>query len=248
MNVYYMRRRGVPLVLSSLSQENAEKLDSNLSFTVLSSSPLGPDEKDDVYRSLLSDSHIVLLKWIGEKRYIPRLFASAFLFIVVYFILSVVIPDPVPVVDELVFAFIASALLWVLLSRMDEKSQLMKERNKAVEDAVLDSDFATSSDMRDIEEYYDSLYSYSLLETAWMIAEGRCKLSSSLSAGWKDDFTAALFLHLKASDKGIMKTIKRCKEGQGEKTVRFLVHQVTIGGLDILDLALYFALTDNNLT
>ena len=246
MNAYYMRNRGGNMVLSSLHASKAEDLGEEAGFTVFASSALSPEDEDDVYRSLLSDARIVLIRWIREKRYIPRLFASAFLFILAYFFLSVVIPDPIPIIDEIVLSFLAAALLWIALTRLDEKSALMKERNKAVAEAIMSASFLVSGDMKIIEAYYDSLYSFSLLETAEMIANGDCCLPSSLTEGWKDDFTFSLLLHLKASDSGIEKTLRRIEnERDKERTARFLVHQVTVGSLDILDLALYIALKNS---
>ena len=243
------------MVLSSLHASKAENLGEEAGFTVFASSALSPEDEDDVFRSLLSDARIVLIRWIREKRYIPRLFASAFLFILAYFCLSVVISDPIPIIDEIVLSFLAAALLWIALTRLDEKSALMKERYKAVAGAIMSASFLVSGDMKImvhstdqqlIAAYYDSLYSLSLLETAEMIVNGDCCLPSSLTEGWKDDFTFSLLLHLKASDSGIEKTLRRIEnERDKERTARFLVHQVTVGSLDILDLALYIALKNS---
>ena len=84
----------------------------------------------------------------------------------------------------------------------------------------------------------------SVMELAEAIASGTLPPPPDLSEDWLDDFSSALLLHMRASDKGIDKTLSRIEsDDDSRKTARFLIHQVTIGSLDMPDLALYLAVS-----
>lgn len=241
-----MRRRGGPLVLSFLSGIDYESL-SGLEFRIVSSSFLSEMEKQEAVRVLIRDTNFSLFRWLQDKRYIPRLLISAAVFIILYLFFSVVVRDPFPILDELVFSFIGAAALWIILSRMDEKSSFMKEKLESIEFAIDEAAFLTSSDMERVEAYYDSLYSYGLAEIAELIARRGLSQLYDVDKEFRKTFSSCLLSHMEIADKGIHKTIKRIKEDRNiEKTMRFLVHQVTIGSLDILDLSLYLALTSDD--
>ena len=243
MNIYYLRRRGVPLVLSSLPAVDFGALSPETRFSIISSGFITGEEERDIAGNVAGAAHISMLRWLQDKRYIPRLIVSAALFLILYLFFSLVIRDPVPMLDELLFSFIGSVALWVLMLRADGHSSFMREKMEIIERSVYDSELSCSGDMAVIEEYYESLYSCSLMETASMIAAGTLPKLPELHDGWAEDFSSALLLHLRNCDSGIHRTLRRIEEdGEREKTVMFLVHQVSTGSLDILDLALYLAL------
>ena len=188
MNIYFMRRRGVPLVLSSLPGEDFGSFSTETAFRIISSGTLSEGDAAAACRTISSEGRMALRKYLQERRYIPRLLISAGAFLLAYLFFSLAVPDPIPLADELLFSFIVSAALWIILSSLPGLQ--------------------------------------------------------GLSEDWIDDFSSALLLHMRASDKGLDKTIRRIESSDDRRrTARFLIYQVTIGSLDMPNLALYIALS-----
>lgn len=241
MRAFYMRRRGVPLVLSFLRDEDMESFAPS-PLELIASTPVGLDEAF-LLRSLSDDLLSSLRRWRQERRYIPRLLVSALAFLLLYLFFSLVLLDPVPMVDELLFSFLGAGAAWIIMSRADERSSFMKGKMEMIEDMLDSYSLVLSGNMAALEEYYDGLYSYSPVELASMIASGTLPTLPSLNEGWKEDFSSALLSHLRAVDSGIDHTLRRIESDHDrERTAHFLVHQVSVGSLDLLDLALYQAL------
>lgn len=55
--------------------------------------------------------------WITESRFIPRFLGSAGIFLFVYFFLSFVIRDPLPMLDEIVSGIAAAVIFYILMGR-----------------------------------------------------------------------------------------------------------------------------------
>ena len=77
-------------------------------------------ESLDAVRAMQNDAYLKLLRWLQEKRYIPRLLCSAVVFIVLYLFLSIAIPDPVPIIDEILLSFLGAVFVWIMLCRHNE--------------------------------------------------------------------------------------------------------------------------------
>ena len=244
MNIYFMRRRGVPLVLSSLPGEDFGSFSTETAFRIISSGTLSEGDAAAACRTISSEGRMALRKYLQERRYIPRLLISAGAFLLAYLFFSLAVPDPIPLADELLFSFIVSAALWIILSRTDEESAFMKEKMLIIDRAIASSSVLHSSDMALIEDYYDRLCLMSVMELAEAVASGSLPGLQGLCEDWIDDFSSALLLHMRASDKGIDKTISRIESSDDRRrTARFLIYQVTIGSLDMPDLALYLAIS-----
>ncbi len=96
------------------------------------SGDLSPDQIKTV-RTFLSDRlDRQLGKSWAERRFIPKFLIAAIVFIVVYFFLSFVIRDPLPIVDELIGGIIASVAVFGFLSRRDASSLVYKEEKSAL--------------------------------------------------------------------------------------------------------------------
>jgi hypothetical protein len=67
--------------------------------------------------------------WLTEARFIPKFLVSSAVFLVVYLLMSLVFRDPLPMVDELLIAFGASILTYILMGRRDRSSNVaLKKR------------------------------------------------------------------------------------------------------------------------
>lgn len=69
--------------------------------------------RNEVYRLIEQNVKI----WAGEQRFIIRFLISAGIFLISYFILSVVVRDPVPMVDEILISLGASLAFFIISSR-----------------------------------------------------------------------------------------------------------------------------------
>ncbi len=67
-------------------------------------------------------------RWIQNKQYIPRLLISAAVFTASYFFFSLVIRDPVPMVDELLISGGLVLLAWNYLAKRDTRSSIAQRR------------------------------------------------------------------------------------------------------------------------
>ncbi len=243
MKIYFMRRRGEALVLSSInpemfSSETPERV------VIKAAGPLSEMEALSARREIRRLFSVAFCRWRQEKSYIPRFLLSSALFLFLYLFFSVVIPDPIPMLDEIVFAFLGGAALFIILSRLDERSAFVKAKMAELDEEIENASVTVTDEMMAIEEYYESLYSYSLMETASMVAHHTLPPFTHSDIPWLQDFTASLFSHLKSADSGIERTLRRIeRDGGSRKTVSFLLRQVSSGSLDILDLSLYISLS-----
>ncbi|MFP4363350.1 MAG: hypothetical protein ACLFR1_05725 [Spirochaetia bacterium] len=90
--------------------------------------------------------------WVTEIKFIPRFLLSSLVFLVVYFFLSYIIRDPIPLLDEIAISLGGSLLTYFLLGKRDAKSDLsMKKRVKlraAVDKIVfIESEFVKKMEM-----------------------------------------------------------------------------------------------------
>ncbi len=98
--------------------------------------------RGELYRRI----ELAVRRWLSDVRFIPKFLFSTGMFLVTYFFTSYAIPDPIPVIDELAFAFGAGILTYVLIGRKDISSELAVHKRAALRAAVdriifRDSDF-----------------------------------------------------------------------------------------------------------
>ena len=104
--------------------------------------------KNDLYRMV----EMGVKKWVSDVRFIPKFIISAAAFLVVYFFLSIVIPDPIPVIDEVGIGLAVALVTYFLLGRRDIKSNLAGKRRLTLRTAVDRIVFLESPFVKSIEE------------------------------------------------------------------------------------------------
>ncbi len=104
--------------------------------------------RNDLYR-MIEDA---VRAWVAEKRFIPRFLISAGVFLVSYLFFSVVIRDPVPLVDEVLLGVGAAFGTYFLLSRRDQKSNLALRMRVDLRTAVDRIVFSPDRFVRQVEE------------------------------------------------------------------------------------------------
>jgi len=132
--------------------------------------------RDDLYRAVDG----AVKSWIQDRRFIPNILLSAALFLMVYFILSFAIRDPIPMVDEFILALVSTvAFYWYRLKRDRARPQAMDltERLKGKIDRI---EFREDSFVREVEgllHRFESISHERLLES--MIAAAETSFSSA---------------------------------------------------------------------
>ncbi len=103
--------------------------------------------RNELYRRVETD----VRDWVYEQRFVPRFLLSAAAFVVVYLFLSLVIRDPIPLVDELLIALVAGGGAFFLLGRRYEQSKGAAERRAELRSKIDSITFEESSFVHTLE-------------------------------------------------------------------------------------------------
>jgi hypothetical protein len=98
--------------------------------------------------------------WIVELKYIPRLLSSAGAFLVIYFFLSFVIRDPIPVLDELLGAAVGAAAVYLWTASRSKRSNIALKKRIEIKDQFQQTDYAADAQIALIESrlaLYDAM-------------------------------------------------------------------------------------------
>lgn len=88
--------------------------------------------KNELYRMIDTGVN----NWIADIRFIPRFILSSVSFLAAFFFFSFVVIDPIPLVDELGFSLIIAIIVYILLGRLDTKSDQAARRKISLKTAV----------------------------------------------------------------------------------------------------------------
>ncbi len=75
--------------------------------------------RNELYRQI----EVGVKNWLSDVRFIPKFLISALVFVVVYFFMSYVIRDPLPVIDEIAIGLVAAVVVFFLQGRRDMSSK-----------------------------------------------------------------------------------------------------------------------------
>lgn len=82
--------------------------------------------RNDLYRMI----DAAVRRWISETRFIPRFLASAGAFLVSYLLFSFAFGDPLPLAEELAIGLGAGALSYIVLNRIDMRSEAVVKKTQ----------------------------------------------------------------------------------------------------------------------
>lgn len=132
--------------------------------TFFSSSSVNSSEIDESRIQTYNEIDTSVELWIQEKRYFPRLIISAFVFLVVYFFMSLVIRDPIPMLDELVGSTIASIAMWYYISTKDKKGPITNKKKLEIKREISNSEYKELPALVTIEMYLDYLRGFDIID------------------------------------------------------------------------------------
>ncbi len=141
--------------------------------------------RNDLYRRM----ETALKLWILDLKFVPRFLLAAGTFLLVYFFMSYVIRDPLPMIDELLFGLGGAAGVYYLLGRRYLDSDLVSGKRIELRTAVDGIAFAESEFVRKIESI---LGSYEDADTAEQLRIYGSREKLALDPAWREE---ALALH-----------------------------------------------------
>ncbi|MFA5570001.1 MAG: hypothetical protein ACOX0W_01020 [Sphaerochaetaceae bacterium] len=124
-------------------------------ITWYASTGLTSQEKDDALFTLYQQYDKGVDYWIQERRYIPRLLITAFIFLILYVFFSLVVRDPIPMVDELIIATVGSLVSWRYLASKDRKSEIAERRRLVLKQNASRGTFVIDENLSVYEDYID---------------------------------------------------------------------------------------------
>ena len=91
--------------------------------------------------------------WSAEKKFIPRFLITAGVFLLIYFVMSFVIRDPIPMVDEIIGGLVGAVVTYIILAKRDSDSKVATEMKVRLRNKVDEIVFNEDSFTRDVEQY-----------------------------------------------------------------------------------------------
>lgn len=185
--------------------------------------------------------------WVADKRYIPRMLMSACVFLLVYFVTSVALRDPIPLVDEVLIGVVAAIFAWRAIARRDNSSLQITQTRLRLKQVISTADVVESSFVTAVEEYLESAAALDTLA----LSDRICGRSTVEAVGGGSDepageFRAALEAWILLNDKRMARLLGMLRTAVTEKKKArlssTLVHEALHYQLDLPLLSLVTAL------
>ncbi len=216
------------------------------SLVIKTSGMLNKQQKDAATIALYTAIDFGVDRWIQNKRYIPRLLLSALVFTVSYFFLSLVIRDPIPMVDELLISFGLALFSWISIAKRDTRSSIAQYRRHELKLVANKAEEAIDTNLFELEQYLDELSNID----AYELAQALCRIpGASLPEPTfsfdKQELTELMTLlqaNLKRSQKTLYRMLatvnaSRKRDVPNPRLAASLFHQTVHKNLDLALLA-----------
>lgn len=154
-------------------------------YVLYTSHPLDEEVREDVAAQLYAHMCTEALCHVNEHFYIPRLIISALVFLVAYLFLSLVIRDPLPMVDELIISFAICVASFALMRRSSRKTALFRLLCEDCLDGLTSLKETVDDSLAQAEGYIRRLgEEWSIPELARLLAEGGLPLYEGPAPAW----------------------------------------------------------------
>lgn len=119
ITIFHLQRKdGTPLFLHPFDDPlRLLKLDADTVISGRYGNDPRPESVTMLRNELYRKVETAVKSWIAEKRFIPRFLISSALFMLLYFFFSIVVRDPLPMVDELAISLGGALVLYYVLAR-----------------------------------------------------------------------------------------------------------------------------------
>lgn len=248
---YLIRFKRFNLKLSSLSFKKGEDVDSITSFETKSAGLLSINEDEEMDDWMLSEIKEQVKLFIQDKYYGLRLVLAAVTFLAIYLFCSLVIRDPVPMIDEFLLGILGAIAIWIFLEHKEGDGAVAHKLNLDLKELYGQREYSQSEAVEEVEAYiYDLESEYDPLSLATLLANGGKEALPKLELTDKADrkeIKELLALYLDSNHvlsvlfKKVIKSNKRIN-----KPLSALIYSAHQSGNDVYILALCLALLEGN--
>lgn len=236
-----------------LQTEKTSLWDPEEAVVLKSSGMLTKSQKDEASYALYAAIDFSVDRWIQDKQYVPRLLVSSLVFMVVYFFMSLVIRDPIPMVDELLISSGLTIFSWIALAKRDTRSSLAIKRRYELKASAGSPDFLQDEGLFALESYLEDSSQLDRLDLCNSLClsskDPLAPLSYEQAPPWVEEVLLLLELHMKVNQKFLYRYYKKvCSLREGKRTSSKLsarlFHLSMQQKLDIPQLSLCVALRE----
>lgn len=245
VEAYLLKLKHYDLMLCDLDYRAVNPEDIK-AFKIHSANMIDDETRDNLDTYLYSRGETCVSHFLQDKHYIPRLLLSALVFLIVYFFLSLVVRDPIPMIDELIAALLLAVLSFLALSKRDiriaRESKLLYDIKKEITNAEI----IQENYLEEIEAYYYELSSkFSILEMCDILSKtDEYTVLEDLNITLPQPFILIIKNYIHKTNKNLsfyLKLIKECKK-RDEKLSARLLRAATNDSLDLYLLAIIYKL------
>ncbi len=251
---YALVRRGRPILCLTplLDPQVVAHADEEAEHTLRTSTMLSRQQADEVTFNLYNFIDFSVDRWIQDRFYVPRLLLSALVFTVSYFIFSLAVRDPIPMIDELIISTVLAIITWRSVAKRDRRSSLAQHRRQRLKVQASERRSEIVDELFGIEEFLDELAGrdyYTLSYSLCGVGEGKAvNFTHSVEQEMIDEMSELLPLVLRTSYKEVLRyrdQINALKGGSIKKRERLgnrLYQAAQKGEVDLPLLALALGL------
>ena len=237
-----------------LDTEKVDSWEEGESVQLLSSGMLTKTQRDEATYALYSAIDFSVDRWIQNKQYVPRLLVTALIFTASYFFFSLVIRDPLPMLDELAISFGLAIFSWSVLAKRDTRSSVAQRRRYEMKVRSSEREEVVEEHLFALETYLDEVSSLDTLDLSkalCLVGDEKLKgLSFEGSDSLLTDITSSMKLYLSIHNKALLKLAERIHQQRAmgktdENLAARLFHQSMQKRLDLSLLALVVVLLES---
>ncbi len=208
--------------------------------------------RDEAAKSAYAQIDTAVNRWISDKRYIPRLLVAAVVFLGVYFIGSLVVRDPIPIIDELLIASAISVVAWIFMARRERTAGLAMKRRMELKDGLGNGRVESMGALDGFESYLAQMQELPLFDLCEMLAFCSSTPLAQLHVApgsLASEVLEYLRLALRYGHRRewrMFSQVMQCRKGgkPSERLAAQMLHQGTSGRLDVPLLAFCVALSE----
>ncbi len=244
MTVFHMVLDGEAIDLSDIDIKDCGASEVP-SFHIFSSSLLTGKEEEEFIAELKQKISKMVDHYVQEKRYTVRLLLSSLVFLIVYFIGTLAVRDPFPILDEIIIALAASVIFWRYMKNRDTRQIMALDYKKRLLKAVDNALEEESPLLGHLESLYADLKKFSPVELTDKIVSG---LDSFLIPSGEEDmyplFTRLFSSYIAKEEKALFSDMQDLKKGgyDSRSMKNRLLKAYGTGRYDIYLLAFYLSL------
>jgi hypothetical protein len=148
--------------------------------------------RDELYRQV----ELGVRHWLGDQRFVPKFLLASAAFVAAYLFFSIVVRDPLPVIDEVVLGLGAAVACFMLLGRRDLASRQAARKRLELRQVVDRIAFRESAFVKTVEEALHSAEGEGVAQVVRRIVDPLGQGPAEVPAAGEQGAEAAQFVSL----------------------------------------------------